>query len=293
MNINRISTYILVCFLTSQIRNILVPVKGDDVLGSESRGSSEAFTEKEGATATTPAENVKKTAIELDIKKDAGTNEFGYKKDGNVVTFTAKDNYAFNAVKQGNKEIWKTEKEFEYATKVVLNGKGKKDKIVTIHMPNDTKKSYKKDKNNPWSEYTGPLPSNGKSGGSSATPTDNTNEKTTAVDIDKPWDTNYISDHDGLILTYKPRGDYSFNIVKKGSTEIWKTGHKKEYSNKVKADFGKNIVTVYIGTDGKSTKVYTKGSDGNWKEEGQDSTQKSSTDGSGGRGTQQSTPATQ
>ncbi|UKJ89407.1 hypothetical protein MACJ_002657 [Theileria orientalis] len=117
----------------------------------------------QGSTATPPADTANKTSFELDIKKDAGTNEFDYKKDNKIATFTAKDNYAFNVVKQDKNEIWRTDKETEYASKVVLNGKGQKEKIVTIYLPNNTTKSYKKDgKNKPWNEYTGPLPSTGK-----------------------------------------------------------------------------------------------------------------------------------
>ncbi|UVC49787.1 hypothetical protein MACK_003901 [Theileria orientalis] len=145
MKIYRISKYILVYLLARGHWNIVLPVRTDL-----------------NGTATTQAENVKKTPFELDIKKNSATNEFDHKKNGNVVTFTAKDNYAFNAVKQDNKEIWKTNKVSEYATKVVLHGKGKKEKIVAITLLNGTKKSYKKDgKGKPWNEYTGPLPSSG------------------------------------------------------------------------------------------------------------------------------------
>ncbi|UKJ90725.2 hypothetical protein MACJ_001659 [Theileria orientalis] len=114
----------------------------------------------QGATVIPPADTANKTSFELDIKKDAGTDEFDYKKDNKIATFTAKGDHAFSVVKQDKNEIWRTDKETEYATEVVLNGKGQKEKIVTIYLTNNTTKSYKKDgQNKPWNEYTGELPS--------------------------------------------------------------------------------------------------------------------------------------
>ncbi|UKJ89252.1 hypothetical protein MACJ_002500 [Theileria orientalis] len=90
---------------------------------------------------------------------------------------------------------------------------------------------------------------------------------------------------DGYKLTYEPRGEVSFNAVKEDSKEIWKTDKSDEYSKKVVADFAKNVVTIYIGSGEGSTKVFTKGSDGTWKEDTNKSTHKSTTDASGGAAT--------
>ncbi|UVC54346.1 hypothetical protein MACJ_003886 [Theileria orientalis] len=96
-----------------------------------------------------------KTGIELSIKATAATNEFDHKKDGNTVTYTAKGGNGFKIVKQKNTEIWKAKDESEYATKVVLEGKGKKDKKVTIQLPNNTTRVFNRNsKGKPWTDVS-------------------------------------------------------------------------------------------------------------------------------------------
>ncbi|UKK01430.2 hypothetical protein MACK_002244 [Theileria orientalis] len=206
MKIYRISKYILVCLLTSGHWNILVPVRAD-----------------QDASATTQAENVKKTPFELDIKKSSGTKEFDYKKDGKVVTFTAKGDYAFNVVKQGNTEIWKDEDEKSYAIKVVLIGKGKKEKIVIIYLLNGTKKSYKKDgKNKLWTEYDS----------SQKIPVSISSE----IGLDTPFYT--YKKEDGC-ETFTPKEGFVFNEVMYTlgtSRTMWKTTNEAEYANKVELE---------------------------------------------------------
>ncbi|UVC49459.1 hypothetical protein MACK_003294 [Theileria orientalis] len=70
------------------------------------------------------------------------TDEFDYEEDDEYVTLTAKDNYAFNVVMEDNKEIWKTDKESEYATEVILNPKVKDNRGVKIQLPFGTKKEF-------------------------------------------------------------------------------------------------------------------------------------------------------
>ncbi|UVC50023.1 hypothetical protein MACK_003646 [Theileria orientalis] len=150
--------------------------------GSPASDGTSATPGQDG-TATSPTAGVTepetKTGVELSLKATAGTNEFDYNKDGNTVTYTAKDGFGFSSVKTktggsscgsscggSDVTIWDAKDASEYAGKVVLNGKGQKEKIVTIHMPDGTTKSYKKDgKNKPWREYSGPLPSTGQSDG--------------------------------------------------------------------------------------------------------------------------------
>ncbi|UKJ89415.2 hypothetical protein MACJ_002666 [Theileria orientalis] len=101
------------------------------------------------------ADSNSKTGVELSLEATTSTNEFNYKKDGKIVTYTAKDSFSFKSVKTSNTTVWSTTNASEYATKVVLNGKGKKQKEVTIHLPNNTTKVFKKeDKNSPWNEVT-------------------------------------------------------------------------------------------------------------------------------------------
>ncbi|BAM40486.1 hypothetical protein TOT_020000742 [Theileria orientalis strain Shintoku] len=112
------------------------------------------------------------------------------------------------------------------------------------------------------------------------------NVKTTEVNIDKAMGTGYNSNQGGNYkLVFKPTGDYSIKAVKKGTTEIWKAEKKEDYSKEVISDFAKHIVTISIGSDGATKKVFKKGSDNKWTETSKDATQNGGSDGSGGGGT--------
>ncbi|UKK02401.2 hypothetical protein MACK_002493 [Theileria orientalis] len=96
-----------------------------------------------------------KTGVDLSLKATAATNEFDYNRSGKTITYTAKANFGFKSVKTGNKVVWSTDNASEYASKVVLDGKGKKQKEVTIHLPNNTTKVFKRDdKGKPWTEVS-------------------------------------------------------------------------------------------------------------------------------------------
>ncbi|UVC50246.1 hypothetical protein MACK_004122 [Theileria orientalis] len=111
--------------------------------------------ESTGAGASPIPGSGTKTGVDLSLKKTSGTNEFNYNKAGRVVTYTAKANYGFKSVKTGNKVVWEASNSDEYAIKVVLNGKGKKQKEVTIHLPNNTTKVFKRDgKGKPWTDVS-------------------------------------------------------------------------------------------------------------------------------------------
>nr|PVC50905.1 hypothetical protein MACL_00001924 [Theileria orientalis] len=154
-------------------------------------------------------ETPKKSGVELCIKKNKeATDQFDYKKDNNVVTYTAKEDYGFKLVKQENIEIWKAKDESEYASKVVLDGKGQKKKTVTIHMPYDTKKVFKREnKGKPWIEDNNLVDLDIKN----RTSTDYYVLKTT-------YDTLGMSS----VNVYSAKGTYLFNSVKHGSDVIWK-----------------------------------------------------------------------
>ncbi|UKK01661.2 hypothetical protein MACK_002479 [Theileria orientalis] len=118
----------------------------------------------QGATSTLPTaggtDSGTKTGVELSLKATAATNEFDHNKVGNIVTYTAKDNYAFKSVKTkkggcsgccgSDVTIWDAKDPKEYASKVVLHGKGKKEKVLTIHLANDSKKVFRKNNDNSW-----------------------------------------------------------------------------------------------------------------------------------------------
>ncbi|BAM41467.1 uncharacterized protein TOT_030000729 [Theileria orientalis strain Shintoku] len=94
----------------------------------------------------------KKTGVEVCIKNNnKATDQFDYKKDNNVVTYSTKEDYGFKLVKQKNIEIWKAKDEKGYARKVVLKGKGKGEKTVTVYMPLGTTDQFRKEgKGKPW-----------------------------------------------------------------------------------------------------------------------------------------------
>ncbi|UKK01694.2 hypothetical protein MACK_001047 [Theileria orientalis] len=126
------------------------------VSGYSSINQAATNVESTGAGASPIPGSGTKTGVDLSLKATAATPQFDYNKAGQVVTFTAKDGFGFKSVKTGKNGdivVWSTDNASEYATKVVLNGKGKKQKEVTIHLPNGTTKVFKRDgKGKPWTE---------------------------------------------------------------------------------------------------------------------------------------------
>ncbi|UVC54362.1 hypothetical protein MACJ_003904 [Theileria orientalis] len=257
-----------------------------------SGGDSSTVKTGQDGTGTTSAEPVKKTAFELDIKNNKkATDQFDYKKDGKTVTYTAKDNYAFNVVKDDKTEIWRTDKETEYASKVVLNGKGQKEKIVTIYLPNNTTKSYKKDgKNNPWNEYTGELPSTGNAKSSNVSGFE-LNIKSEVIESNDNFhvEKSYIGNL--YIITFK-RG-VTCSLVKVDDKEVWKyDSSKSKHCYPRNVTYYKEDKRVRINFDHNNLE-YNKSGD-NWqlkeapKESSTDSTTGKTGTGTGGGG---ATPA--
>ncbi|UVC50049.1 hypothetical protein MACK_003672 [Theileria orientalis] len=177
-----------------------------------------------------------KTGVELSLKATAATNEFDYEKIDKVVTYTAKDKYAFKSVKTGDNVVWSTTNASEYATKVVLNGKGKKQKEVTIHLPNGTTKVFKRDgKGKPWNEYTGPLPSTGNSGTSKELkPEEYPKEiklfKADSNDANKTVElatTEYKVKKEGDDHIYEFNSGVNCTLIKHNDKEVWKYDSSK------------------------------------------------------------------
>ncbi|UKJ89062.2 hypothetical protein MACJ_002308 [Theileria orientalis] len=261
----------------------------------------------------------KKTPHELSLKDKKDTDQFEYKKDGKIVTFTANGDYAFNSVKRGEEILWQTDDESEYAGKVVLNGKGdKKKKEVTIYKLNNYKVlCVREDKNKPWqsfdlsktnavsinigftsdsfkytnklegetrtfeakdrfifnharcyinknwidiwktdkeNEYANKIVNEGES-------TDTSTSKT-GVDLNITTESStneFEYKKDGNYVTYTPKGNNAFKLVKDRKSEIWKESSASNYSLRVEVDniFGDSkVVTVYLGDD--KTKVFKK-----------------------------------
>ncbi|BAM41374.1 uncharacterized protein TOT_030000636 [Theileria orientalis strain Shintoku] len=233
-----------------------------------------------GTTTGADAGSGTKTGVELSLKATASTDQFDHSKNNKIVTYTAKDNYGFKSVKTGDKVVWQTDKEAEYAKEVVLNGKGNEKKEVTIHLPNGTKKVFKREnKGKPWIEGSQPAKDTAKTTStttasgtppaSGTSPTSGggagTGNKTGVginVDSDKSTD-QFDCIKNGRHRTYIPKGNNAFKFVSElidnNWVNVWSETDPKKYSNKVEVDLLNNnskAVTVYL--DGNETIVYTK-----------------------------------
>ncbi|UKJ90734.2 hypothetical protein MACJ_001668 [Theileria orientalis] len=227
----------------------------------------------------------KKTPHELSLKATKEADQFDYKKDGKIVTFTAKGDYAFNSVKRGEEILWQTDEELEYAGKVVLNGKGdKKKKEVTIHKLNNYKVlCVREDKNKPWQSFD--------------------LSKINAVSINIRFTSDsfkYTNKLDGETRTFEAKDGFAFNHVRcKGDharcyinndwIDIWKTENENEYSNKVVKEKD-DKVTIHF-KDGKTKKSATEGSGGGTTPTSQPARGTTGTGASGGGSSPASTPA--
>ncbi|UKJ89047.2 hypothetical protein MACJ_002293 [Theileria orientalis] len=267
---------------------------------SVSFGEADGGTVKPGkdGTPTTPASETTysgtKTGVDLSLKATSAKKEFNYTKSGRVLTYTAKDNYGFKSVKTKDKVVWRTTNASEYATKVVLNGKGKKDKTVTIYLPNNTRKVFKREnKNKTRIEVIQPAmdpvktpnitPSSKADGRVLVkTPPGNTNEKEGSNNLSgdspptfqlKPFkddgngnavemETNDFL-HDFYLgnLTYAFDPDIKCILVKFGNSKVWEKGdHGVNQPKSVSYTFMHRIVV----RDAKTYLVYRKDNSGNW-----------------------------
>ncbi|UKK01738.2 hypothetical protein MACK_001091 [Theileria orientalis] len=265
--------YILIFLI---INNKWVLVQSDDTSATPPASSGgDGTTAKIGqdASATSPTagstDSGTKTGVELSLKKTSGTNEFDYNKDGNTVTYTAKDKYAFKSVKTGKNGdivVWSTTNASEYATKVVLNGKGKKQKEVTIHLPNNTTKVFDRSaKGKPWNEVK-------------QTANDSSKQTPVTLNVDSVKDSDYYTCKvEQGVRTFTPKEGFVFNEVNSGGS-VWKATKEDEYANKVEY-LALKCVWIYLPNNVEKTFRYA--GNNQWVDT-QASTQKSSTDGSGG-----------
>ncbi|UKJ89298.1 hypothetical protein MACJ_002546 [Theileria orientalis] len=187
----------------------------------------------------------------VDITDDKETYFYSNKFDNDVRTFTAKKGFAFNFVNDGtgtNKiEIWKTDKESEYANKIVVDLMHTDTKAVTIHLPENNTKVFKKQgKNHPWDEI------------------DTSKLNPEPLNIDYSHETHsYKNELKSRIRTFTPKTGFAFNCVNEyvndKKVEIWKTDNESGYANKIEVDLINNdtkAVTIYLPED--KTKVFWK-----------------------------------
>ncbi|UKJ89263.2 hypothetical protein MACJ_002511 [Theileria orientalis] len=279
------------------------------VSGTWKYHSTETYTEGGTNQSKSGTPDKKKPAnkkpVELNIKKKDSTDEFKYVKKDKIGTYMANEGYGFNRVVssgrfnccRSGKDIWDANVKNEYGNKVVVNGLGDKKKTLTIHFDETEKVTFKKDEND-WIQQKGAKQVHGWSwncfggnccSGSSAGSSDKS-EKTAEVDINKRSGDGYIGDENGSKFTFKPQSGYSINAVKLDSTVIWKTEKSDEYSNKVTVEYVDGILTIYIGSNESSKKVFKRGAENKWEEDTNASTHKSGTTGSGGGTTPSSQP---
>ncbi|UKJ89267.1 hypothetical protein MACJ_002515 [Theileria orientalis] len=209
-------------------------------------GDGSTVKPSENGTDTTPGETANKTGVELSLKVTAATNEFNYKKDGKTITYTAKDNYGFKSVKTGDKLVWETTNHDEYASKVVLDGKGQKQKKVTIYLPNNTTRVFNRDsKGKPWNEFGFEI--NIKSGEDKSS-----NEK---------FELNVDGDH----KTYNIKPGKHCTLVKVEDQLVWKYDPSKfngDHPTVISCYKNEKLFVCF----GREFVAYEKGNDGNWND---------------------------
>ncbi|BAM39731.1 uncharacterized protein TOT_020000004 [Theileria orientalis strain Shintoku] len=209
------------------------------------------------SSSSVPKTSASITGVDLNLKSDTqSTDKFEFTKEGNFVIYTNKGDTAFKLVKDDSTEIWKTDKTTDYSCRVEVDVMKNDAKAVTIYMPNDKTKLFKKDgMNQPWKEIDI----------SKVTPK--------SVNIDYEHESHFYSNKsDNNIRTFTAKRGFAFNCANEyvdgNMIEVWKTDKENEFANKIDVNIMKNedkTVSVYI--DNNKTKVFKKDRNTNdWKE---------------------------
>ncbi|XP_951759.1 SfiI-subtelomeric fragment related protein family member, putative [Theileria annulata] len=98
---------------------------------------------------TTP--ETQTTPITLDIEKTETTDEYSYSDQNGLVTFNPKDNYVFNKITQGTKDIWDSGDDV-YST-LVMTKDDENQKYLSMLLNNNTFKLFQLE-NNEWTNIT-------------------------------------------------------------------------------------------------------------------------------------------
>ncbi|UKJ89247.1 hypothetical protein MACJ_002495 [Theileria orientalis] len=230
-------------------------------------GSSSKLSETDGSSTTPPSTTPKtsgsqgtgqakpstsKTGVDLNITSQEATNDFDYKKDGEYVTYTAKDNYAIKLVKDHKTEIWKETNASNYSDKVEVDIIASDSKAVTIHLPGNNTKVFVKE-----------------SGVDSFTEIDTTNVNPKSINITDTKETYiYSNKFDNDVRTFTAKKGFVFNqaryLVNNDWVDIWTTSNENEYANKVVNEGGKKL-TIYIGENTNPSKLFMRdGENDSW-----------------------------
>ncbi|XP_952705.1 SfiI-subtelomeric fragment related protein family member, putative [Theileria annulata] len=100
---------------------------------------------------TTP--ETQTTPITLDIEKTETTDEYSYSDQNGLVTFSPKDNYVFNKITQGTKDIWDSGDDV-YSTLVMTKDDGNQKYLSMLLQNNSFVVLQKSDNDNEWTNFT-------------------------------------------------------------------------------------------------------------------------------------------
>ncbi|BAM40566.1 uncharacterized protein TOT_020000821 [Theileria orientalis strain Shintoku] len=189
--------------------------------------------------SSTPAAkpSTPKNGVDLNIKSDTKSKDkFEYKKDGEYVIYTAKDNNAFKLVKDHKTEVWKETNASNYSSRVEVEFLANDGKAVTIFLTGNKTKIFKKSSSNdPWKEI------------------DTTKVTRSSINVDFPNQSYFYHNVlKGRFRTFTAKQGFAFNCaneyVNNNKVEIWKTDIENENANKIEVDS--------LNNDGKAVTVH-------------------------------------
>ncbi|UKJ89283.2 hypothetical protein MACJ_002531 [Theileria orientalis] len=267
---NNWNTYIFIYLLVRGHWNLFVPVRASGGRGRQPQSSTSATSSPiKGASQPSGAPPAKtstdssqtqssssssapttspKTGVDLNIKSDKKSNKkLEYEKVGEYVTYTAKQNYAFKLVKDHKTELWQASDASDYSFRVEVDHLDNESKAVTIHLPGNKTKVFKKDGSNKlWKDI------------------DTTKVTASSINIDFPQQSYIYKNKLGNnVRTFTTKTGFAFNgayeYVDGNKVEIWKTDKENRYVNKIEIDLMNNdskAVTIYF--PGNTTKLFMK-----------------------------------
>ncbi|UKJ90727.2 hypothetical protein MACJ_001661 [Theileria orientalis] len=192
----------------------------------------------------------------MDITDDKETYVYSNMLQGSTRTFTAKNGFAFNIVKDSNTDIWTTTDESECANEIVLVKRESGIIDLTIYLVNGGDKLFIKETDkDPWKEI------------------DLTKVNPESVDINYEHETHfYKNELDNNVRTFTAKKAFTFNsaheYVDNNKVEIWKTDQESHYANKIEEyHINEDAKAVILYIDDEKTKVFKKdGKNEAWKE---------------------------
>ncbi|BAM40582.1 uncharacterized protein TOT_020000837 [Theileria orientalis strain Shintoku] len=203
-----------------------------------------------------PPKPLEPLLITLDVKTQRNTDQvlYEYNVRDQVHTFTPLPRFLVDRVVKGRRQLWECE-DGVYPEKIMIIPDQYGEPTLRFKFPKSGSKGVRneslleKSSNNDYESES-----------------NNDYELVNLnIAVNKSTDKfEYAKKREYVI--YTANDNYAFKLVNDNKIEIWKADEEKEYATKVMA--ADNKVLIYIG-EGTSacTKVFNKGSDGNWKED--------------------------